>query len=296
MKNLENLINFFDYFNDAIYVVDNERKILYFNPKASEITGYKKEEVENHFCMDNILNHVDKTGKNLCVSGCPLLWAMRNNKQIEELVYLKHKDGHRVPVNVKVMPYVVDDVVVGAIEVFSDETEKSIAQDIFPDHKNLDIIDPLTSLYNRRLLENKLPLYLSEQKNKSLGVLFIDFDHFKEVNDQFGHKVGDEFLVLLSKTISKNIRRKDLAMRYGGDEVVVFLLDITEEELRKIADKIRILINKSKPSRYEGIIKVTASIGGVIRGQNEPIEFAIDRADQAMLVVKRNGKNNILIR
>ncbi len=296
MENLKNLIELFETFNDAIYVVDNNRKMLYFNPKATEITGYQKDEVVGHYCYDNILNHVDDEGNNLCVHGCPLMYAINKNKKVEKHVYLKHKGGYRVPVFVKAMPYIVNDEVVGAIEVFSDESEQSLVKDFFPVHRNLDLVDPLTGLYNRRLLEHKFNVYVKQQNVKSIGVLFVDFDYFKDVNDTYGHLAGDEILTLLANTIIHNIRRKDLAMRYGGDEVVVFFFDVTREELQKSAEKLRVLINKSESRKYKDLVTMTASIGGVIKEPSETILNAIDRADKAMLIVKQNGKNNVLIK
>jgi len=295
MENLRNLEMLFESFDEAIYIVDKQRKILYFNPMATKITGYEKGEIEGFFCQNNILDHMDEEGNNLCLKGCPLLESIHENKHVEKYVYLKHKNGHRVKVLMKSMPYAINGEVIGAIEVFSDETETPLLNEVFPTKKNIGMIDPLTGLYNRRILDQHLMVYLQQQEVKELGVLFIDFDNFKGINDYYGHQHGDEVLGSMCRTISQNIRRQDISMRYGGDEVVVFILDVNLEELNKIAKKLQILIEESSPQCGRNKICITASIGGVIKAENESIKQAIDRADHAMFEIKKQGRKGVLV-
>ncbi len=105
---------------DGVYFVDSERKITYWNKAAERITGFFEAEVVNLSCYDKILNHVDETGKQLCLNGCPLAEVLKDGNLREADVFLRHKAGHRVPVSIRITPIYDGDRIVGAVEIFSD--------------------------------------------------------------------------------------------------------------------------------------------------------------------------------
>ena len=111
------------FFFEGIYIVDINRKIIFWNSGSERITGYKAEEVMNEHCFNNILRHVTQDGTALCFGGCPLHHTLQTGETQLNHVFLKHKEGYRVPVMVKSLPiYDNDQKVVGAIEVFTDES------------------------------------------------------------------------------------------------------------------------------------------------------------------------------
>lgn len=295
MEHIEQYKKVFESFHEAIYVVDKHRKILYFNPVASRISGFTRGETEGFFCYDNILNHVDETGKNLCFSGCPLTEAIKVNKVTDHMVFLHHKEGHRIKVHVRAIPVIEDGEPVGAIEVFTDETEKNLMIEEIQLLKEMSLLDPLTGLYQRRFINEKLKNYLKIQSDAEIGVLFIDIDDFKNVNDTYGHDVGDDVLRTVSKTIIYQLKQKDIVVRYGGEEIVVFLLDVTQEDMVNVAETLRIMIHESN-SRLEVFNeKISVSIGATMKLEKESDTESIKRADQAMYKAKRNGKNQVQI-
>ncbi len=295
MELLEHYRRVFESFHEAIYVVDKERKILYFNPAASTISGFSQGETEGFFCYDNILNHVDEEGNHLCYAGCPLTEAIRKNIVTDHMVYLHHKEGYRVKVHVRAIPILEDGVPVGAIEVFTDETEKNLMEDEIELLKHLNLIDPLTGLYHRRFLTEKMKSYLEGHGATELGVLFLDIDDFKNVNDTYGHDVGDDVLKAISKSLIYNLKQKDVVIRYGGEEILVFLLDVNQEDCINVAEHLRVLIQESnlrKDSFDEGI---TVSIGATMKRANETFNQVIKRADEAMYQAKKTGKNKVVM-
>ena len=120
---------------DGIYIVDEKRRILFWNRGAEKITGFTSEEVMNRRCSDGILNHVDSAGELLCGRGCPLASSLATGQQLEKKVYPRHKDGHRFPVQTHIGPIRdADGRVVAAIEVFRDisqEEEHRVLQEKF---------------------------------------------------------------------------------------------------------------------------------------------------------------------
>lgn len=295
MDNLERLKTLFDSFHEAIYIVDNERKILYFNPVASQISGFEKGEMVNSFCFDNKLNHVDDKGNKLCLNGCPLVDSIKNNELKDYLVYLHHKNGHRVHVHVRTIPYEIDGKILGAIEVFTDITERNLLLEELLIQKKLSLIDPLTGLFNRRFLHEEFPtLAQGMPEEDRLGVLFIDVDDFKAINDKHGHLIGDEVLKTISKTIQYNLKGNDFVIRYGGDEILVLLRNVDQDNVEFVAEKLRILVKNSVTRGIKQGLKTTISVGVTILEKKESLIQAINRADHAMYLAKSQGNNQVV--
>lgn len=293
MENLELLKKLFDQFHEAIYIVDNNRKIVYFNPQAEAITGFSRIEMENSFCYDNKLNHITEDGVNICIEGCPLMESIRENVIKEHYVYLHHKQGHRIKVHVRTIPvHNKQGKVHGAIEVFSDLTEKNLFFEEVKIKESLSYIDALTDTFNRHYLNIEVPKLLESDLSNFIGVAFLDIDDFKTINDEYGHHFGDIVLSEISKTISKNLTGKDSLIRYGGDEFIILMFADTKEEITRLVDKLKMLINATI-IRYNGLeIKADVSLGLSIMDSHEDIKEAIDKADKAMYTVKKEKKQN----
>ena len=295
MEILEHYKSVFESFHEAIYVVDKERKILYFNPVASKISGFSQDETVGFFCYDNILNHVDETGKHLCFSGCPLTEAIKENIVTDHMVYLHHKDGHRVKVHVRAIPVLEEGIPVGAIEVFTDETEKNLMKDEIELLRHLNLVDPLTGLYHRRFISEKMKSYVEGHAATHLGVLFLDIDNFKNINDTYGHDIGDEVLKAISKTLVYNLKQKDVVIRYGGEEIIVFLLDVNEEDCKNVVESLRVLIHESNIRKDSFDESISVSIGATMKRTHETYHQAIKRAAEAMYQAKKTGKNKVVM-
>lgn len=287
------------YLFEGVYVVDQHRKIVFWNSGSERITGYKASEVVNKNCYSNILKHVDKNGKELCFGGCPLHETLKTGKILENDVFLHHKDGHRIPVTVKTLPLKDDnDNIIAAIEVFTDSRYNKEHYTENRDLKELLSFDQLTKIPNRRYIEFILDNLVKENKKfeTTFGAMFIDIDDFKLINDEFGHGVGDDVLKLVSNTLNANIRGDDHIGRWGGEEFLgVFKLQ-GKAELMLIAEKLRMLVEKSYIKVEGKEISVTISIGATMFIKNENIDNTISRADKAMYDSKATGKNKTTIK
>jgi diguanylate cyclase (GGDEF)-like protein/PAS domain S-box-containing protein len=290
---LEQLKRLFNHFHEAIYIVDTHRKILYYNPEAEKISGFTKEEMIGTHCWDNKLNHIDEKGKKLCLDGCPLQQSIRENIITDNYVYLQHKKGHRKLVHVKAIPLEVDGEVIGAIEVFTDQTTKSMLLEEEKLSSILTYIDPLTGLLNRMFMQIKLKPLLEDKKLQDWGLCFLDLDNFKRTNDIYGHLIGDKLLEAVSHTILDSLNENDLAFRYGGDELIVMFHHVTKEELLKKASLLQTLIQATKLRDIEDDKLTETSIGVTLLRHNVDLLKAIEVADQAMYIAKKSGKNKI---
>lgn len=283
--------------SDGLYIINLEREILYWNKSAEDITGYLKSEVIGSHCYDNILRHIDENGTELCREKCPVVHAIEDNKLREEKVFLHHKDGHRVPVLVKVIPITDEsNIKIGAIEIFTDLVDSRTLKKELEALRSLAFIDELTGVLNRRGFE----YFLGEKKReterfrKTFGILFIDIDDFKQINDTYGHKIGDKVLKMVAEVLKSNLRINDVVARYGGDEFVVIFEITDEDELKVLANRINILINSSFIEDSGNLIKVSVSIGGSISKEGN-LERILEEADRLMYVSKSKGKNKITL-
>lgn len=287
--------NIMPYLYEGVYVVNQKRKIIFWNDGSERITGYSAKEVVNSFCYQNILQHIDESGKQLCLGGCPLQKTLDDGIVNESKVYLKHKDGYRIPVMVKTLPiYDEQQNIVAAIEVFTDERfQKQVY------HENMELrnklrIDALTQITNRNYFDFQLEKRLEESRvfSNTFGLLMIDIDHFKHVNDTYGHLIGDELLKVVAKSLSSNVKNTDLVARWGGEEFVA-LVNVTDvNKLYHIAEKLRRVVNASSYQLENGKhIKVTVSIGGTLAEPQDSINSIVSKADHYMYDAKNNGRN-----
>ncbi|MEI6055753.1 MAG: sensor domain-containing diguanylate cyclase [Lentisphaerota bacterium] len=293
-----NFKDIFDNITDGIYITDTKRRILYWNKGAEEITGFSKEEVINSHCYDNLLVHVDGEGNNLCHGLCPLAASMKEGTCSKGEIYLHHKDGHRKPVLVRVVPIRDGDgkICAGA-EFFTELPNEKAFTLRMQELEKLSYIDQLTQLPNRRYAEEQIKSKLSEHERLSMpfGLLFLDIDHFKSFNDNYGHEEGDKILKVIGRTLKSNSRPYDVYARWGGEEFVGIISGVTNESLKTIANKIRLLI-KSSEVTINGISHyVTVSIGGAVSMSGESLPSLIKRADKLMYESKNDGRNRVTI-
>lgn len=156
--------------------------------------------------------------------------------------------------------------------------------------------DALTGLLTRAYLEEQLPAQMQrcQESGHPFSVIFADVDRFKSINDTFGHAVGDEVLQAIAKVIMLGVRDSDHAVRYGGEEVLVFLPGSSEQGGHEVAERIRRSINGHEWSRTCGGLRVSASLGVAERLPDEDLVSWIRRADQAMYAAKHAGRNRVV--
>lgn len=158
------------------------------------------------------------------------------------------------------------------------------------------LTDPLTGLYNRRYLEVHLEKLIESnaRSNKALGVIMMDIDHFKSVNDTHGHNVGDEVLKVFAERIKDNLRSFDLVARLGGEEFVAILPDVSPQRAYIVAERLRRSIAEVPVvcGAEGGLLNVTTSIGGaIINNGGHSIPAVLERADKALYEAKHGGRD-----
>lgn len=151
--------------------------------------------------------------------------------------------------------------------------------------------DGLTNSYNRKFFHNNITSILrSLDKDMSLGVIMLDIDFFKKVNDTYGHNVGDIVLKQFSQYVKSSIRTSDVLIRWGGEEFIVLMRTTSDEALLKVAENIR---KKIKSSSFDTVGNITCSVGVAVHIVGEDISETIERSDKALYESKNGGRNRV---
>ena len=279
---------------DGVYFVNSGRRILYWNAATERLSGYAASEVVGSLCFDNILDHADSAGCHLCHERCPLAATIETGKQLCKRVFLRHKEANRIAVEVRVSP-VIDERgrTIGAVEIFRDAGSDLALESAYSSARELAQKDPLTGLANRRSLAS----FVSEQlmlfcrSGRRFSVIMVDLDHFKAVNDRFGHTAGDRVLAEIAHVLLESSREMDLAGRDGGDEFAVVLPNTSLEQAATIAGRIRAGIQDRNWGASIGISALTGSLEVADSCPGDDWDSLISRADATLYDAKQHGRN-----
>ena len=282
---------------DGVYFTDLEGRITYWNKGAERLSGFSRLEVLGKLCRENLLMHVNASGLALCTSECPLRATIHDGVPREADIFLHHKDGSRFPIHIRVAPLKNDSgAITGAVEVFSDNTAKAQMAEKLAQMEQLALLDPLTSLPNRRHLESHIYSRLEEFRRDgwAFGILFIDVDDFKLVNDRYGHDAGDRVLKMVARTLNANSRYFDVVGRWGGEEFVGVIYNVGQRNLQEIAERWRLLVEQSVLTDLDSL-RVTISIGASQIRAGDTVDSVLHRADTNLYRAKQSGKNRVCI-
>jgi diguanylate cyclase (GGDEF)-like protein len=156
-------------------------------------------------------------------------------------------------------------------------------------------LDAVTGLAPRRFGELQLKALTQAvaEQSTTLGVLYVDADHFKDVNDTFGHKTGDQVLRMIGQSLVNGLRRGDVPVRWGGEEFLALLPGTDQTGLAATAERVRMLAENSWIQKGEVQVRVTVSVGATMAVPTESGEDLVDRADKLMYASKQGGRNRV---
>lgn len=272
---------------EGVIVTDADKRITAVNPAFTRLTGYD-------------ISEVIGSKPEMLQSGLHgqqfynvILRQLQEQGHWEGEIWNRHKDGHLYCVQESINAiYHIDGTVSHYVSILRDVTARVEREKLILDQA---LHDSLTGLANRILLKETLQqnILLAARKGYKVGILFIDIDNFKSINDEFGHTLGDWLLCELAGRMRRCARASDLVARLGGDEFVIVLPDVTGIPSVESATD-HILAELSKPYSEESArMDVSLSIGiSIWPDHGHDTDELLQRADLAMYEVKRNGKGN----
>ncbi|WP_431064343.1 bifunctional diguanylate cyclase/phosphodiesterase [Methylotuvimicrobium sp.] len=278
----------FRYSREAVVVTDGEQRILSVNPAFTQITGYTEAEVLG------LTPRLLKSGKH-DDGFYQQMWAKLNREGYwQGEIWNRRKNGEIYPqwLGVSVAHTTTEGHPSEYIAVFMDITEHQQAREYI---EFLAHHDPLTELPNRTLLKDRFQQSVSyvQRQGKKLGLLYLDLDNFKNVNDSLGHPIGDKLLLQIARCLRDCVREADTVSRIGGDEFVIMLGNIHHaENLAEISTKI--LAALSRPFDIDvHKLQLSCSIGACLYPDDgEEFDGLLQKADTALYQAKASGRNN----
>ena len=281
---------------DGMMQVDIEGYIVAWNKGAERMFGHMAKNVIGTRYQDQSIKQLAENGDLLSSARLPVFLTLRDGQLREDHAYIQHLEGYRISVLIRVVPILNNkNKIIGAMQIFNDsrtliaarEERKRVEQTIF--------FDGLTGIGNRSHIENRIRFALADYEVSKVEfcVLFIDIDHFKQLNDSYGHLAGDKVLRFIANTLRNNLRATDSCGRWGGEEFLAVILDINLEGVKVVAEKIRGLIEQAKIQDGDRILGVTISIGASVSRPGDTVESIIRRTDELMYQSKQNGRNRV---
>ena len=294
-ENEELFSTIFNGMAEGVYI--NDTKILYANPAAVEFFGYPEKELYNMNIWD-LFGEKDR----------PVIKANIERRLNGEQFYFEYtfntftKEGKEKYILFHVQTIVYQGRFV-ALAIFFDITDKVLLERELKKEKlhfqELSETDPLTGIFNRRKLDNILDGYvkLAIRYNMPLSLIMLDIDHFKEINDNYGHQIGDNILIELANLIKTNLRETDFFARFGGEEFMILMPETNLVYAKAKAESLRKLIEENV---FKYIYKLTCSFGVVEYGvknnsgnTQDIINSFIEQVDNALYMAKENGRNRV---
>ena len=283
---LEQSAIFFENSNEGIIITDSKGRIVSINKAFSKITGYRKDEVIGK--SPSILNsgiHDKNFYENMWES-------LKNNSSWQGKIWNKRKNGEIYPewlsIAKVINPKYNEEFYMAIFTDISSLKEADKKLHFYANH------DVLTKLANRVQFESHLKSTIESciRRDTKIALFFVDLDKFKDVNDTYGHTVGDEMLKIVAKRLEESIRKEDFIARLGGDEFVLIIKDVkNDEDMIKLAGKLN--DNIKKPIIIgDKVFFMSLSIGiSIFPDHGKDSEDLIKHSDAAMYEVKENGRN-----
>ncbi len=277
---------------EGMIIVDISQRIIFLNPAAERLSGWSIEEARGRqsqeiFNIGNALDH-QRTWD-------PVGQALRTNTFYTLLPSstLITRDGSEIPIEDSVSPIRnKQGAVTGAVILFKDISASRL---LLINALHQAQHDELTHLPNRNLLKDRLQqaMFGLQDKRHSVALLFIDVDKFKQINDEHGHTAGDEILQVISRRLSGSVRRVDTVSRFGGDEFVVLLPEVSGvEDAMCVAEKLRKCMD-DPVATHGRMVQVPLSIGVAVCSGDCLRASMMEDADSAMYQAKRSGGNRV---
>ena len=285
-----------DSMRDGVVFVDAQAKIRMWSKGAERLTGVSSGAATGRVLAPSLLDMCNQGSRRVSDDSCPVAKCIRTNAQLRRRLFILGRQGEHVAVNLHAIPVQsMDGTVQGATVVLHDaQPEASLEEKCEALHAEV-TKDPLTKVANRAEFDRMQELFIETHQQAGLpcSLMMIDIDHFKNINDTYGHQSGDEAIIALANLLTVMCRNGDLVARYGGEEFAVLCADCSNADAASRAEQIRIRLAET-PHQCLGNKRLSASFGVTELQPGDTSETMLRRADRALLMAKEQGRNQVV--
>jgi len=279
----------FDNLFDAVCLVDTDRRIVFWNESAENLTGYSSSDMLGMNCRESGVVHLSESGDSYCDHHCPLLETDPGHEVRRAEVFLRHREGHMVPVQARFFPFRDEEGrIAGAAELYSDASVGDEIRKHLSELESLARLDTLTRLANRRHVEEAAGARLSELERygQFSGLILMDVDRFDGLNEKYGREAGDDILKMIARTLVLNTRPFDVVGRWGDDAFAALVSHLDAAGLNAASQRYKTLIENSELPWGSSPLSVTVTMGASLASRGEKPETLIMRAERALREAK----------
>lgn len=285
-----------DNMHDGVVFVDNQRRIFMWNTGAERLTGIAGSAAAGRTFEPSLLQMSTERGSLVSDADCPIAKSIAAGAQMFDRVGVLGRSGRHVTIDLHVVP-VYDDTGQprGATVLLQDaSSETSLEERCQALHAQM-TKDPLTQVANRAEFDRMLDLFVDAHLETGLtcSLIMADLDHFKYINDTFGHQAGDEAIVTFASLLKSMCRSGDLVARYGGEEFAILCADCDNATAANRAEAMRKKLTETSHKQLANH-KVTASFGVTELQPGDTPESMLRRSDRALLQAKDQGRNQVV--
>lgn len=282
--------------HDAVIFVDHSHRILLWNRAAERLTGISPASVEHQKWSPELIGLRDKSRQPVTAVNCPVFRAIRGGQLGIERMTITGRGSERLDVEAHVVP-VRNQAGVGqgaALLLHDASSQISLEQRVLSLHEKA-TRDPLTQVSNRAEFDRIQEICVDshQQRQVPCSLIMCDIDHFKLVNDTYGHQAGDEVLITFAALLQRHCRPGDLVARYGGEEFVLLCVDCNNAAATRRAEQLRTELSRMLHDAL-GAKTITASFGVTELQNGDTPETMLRRADRALYQAKEAGRNLVV--
>lgn len=280
---------------DGFHLVDTNGCILIWNRRAERLLGRTAEEMLGQRWSPELLGYRHLDERPMSAAETPMLRSIETGKTSLLPLLAKHGSGQSVQMELQSMPLFDEQGRLQGVAEFYRDLSRNHGRNSsnFRDLKLAATRDALTNVANRRELENQLAALMEGFKNRTrepFSVIFADADHFKRVNDTYGHSVGDQVLIDVAHLLTQETYSGEVVGRYGGEEFIVLCPDTNVEQAVRRAERLRSTLRKSAIGGIDKL-RITASFGVAQAEPDDTVDSLIRRADKALYQAKEQGRD-----
>ena len=282
----------------AVYVVDRHAKILFWNDGAERITGYLRQDVIGRVHLDNFLGQTDGEDHDLSGSFAPTAVAMRDGKALQALVSLRHKSGHRIPVQLWAFPIRnAEGAIVGAAETFEESISVTDWDRRQTKLATYGCIDQASGVLNHGMIQSHVRenLGMFADHRVPFSILCIQIDHLENVQARDGPGAIAAVLRVVGLPLENSLRPTDFLGRWQENQFLAVLTECSATETTRASERLRRMVSASQIAWWGDRLPVTISLGGAAATLSDTVEGMILRAEHALQESAALGGNRTTI-